>query len=175
VLFEGEITTGVAKITYMLDPFDPGTFFFHCAIHPTTMTGTIAASEGGGGEGGGLVVSAFGLEFDTDEIDLPADQPSKITFDNRDPAIVHNISIFPNEQSLSDPLFDGADITGPDQIVYDVPPFPAGTYYFHCDTHPTMSGDVVVDGGVGGGGGPEGSGGGDGGGGPPTGASGPSG
>jgi plastocyanin len=175
VVFDGEIITGVASITYPLDPFQPGGYFFHCAIHPATMTGKIAASEGAGGGGaGGVVVTASGLAFDTDEIRLPADQPSKITFDNRDPAIVHNISIFADDRSLDDPLFDGPDITGPDQITYDVPAFPAGTYYFHCDTHPTMSGDVTVDGGEGGGG-PEGSGGGEGGGSPTTGASGPSG
>ena len=97
------------------------------------------------------VVVASGLAFDTTEIDLPADQPTQITLDNRDPAVVHNISIFPNEDSLDAPMFDGADVTGPDQASYDVPAFQAGTYYFHCDTHPNMSGSVVVAAGEGGG------------------------
>ncbi len=169
-LAEGNVIAGVAKETVPLEPLEPGTYFFHCAVHPSTMTGTIEASEGGGG---GLVVSASGLAFDTDVINLPPDQPTQLTFDNKDPAVVHNIAIFPNEQSLDAPLFDGANVTGPDQIVYDLPAFPVGTYYFHCNTHPTMSGSVVVeaDGGGGGGGG---------GGEPPpptgaTGASGPSG
>jgi plastocyanin len=166
-LVEGTIITGVAKETVVVDPLAPGTYFFHCAVHPSTMTGTIEASEGGGGGGGGgggLVVVASGLAFDTSEIDLPADEPSQITLDNRDPAVVHNISIFPDENSLDAPMFDGADVTGPNQATYDVPAFPAGTYYFHCDTHPNMAGSVVVaaaDGGGGGGGAP-----------PPTGATG---
>jgi plastocyanin len=170
-LVEGTIITGVAKETVVIEPLAAGSYFFHCAVHPTTMTGTIEASEGGGGggEAGGLVVVASGLAFDTSEIDLPADQPSQITLDNRDPAVVHNISIFPDENSLDAPMFDGADVTGPDQATYDVPAFPAGTYYFHCDTHPSMAGSVVVAPGEGGGGGAGG------GAPPPTGATGASG
>ena len=161
VLFDGEVTTGVAAVEYPIEPLEPGSYFFHCEIHPTTMTGTIDAAEGGGG-GEGVVVSASGLAFDTDQIDLPADRPSTITLDNRDPAIVHNITIFPDE-SLGEPLFDGPDVTGPDQITYEVPPLPAGTYYFHCDTHPVMAGSVAVaGGGGGGGGGPDAGGGGEG-------------
>jgi plastocyanin len=166
ILAEGEIITGVSKTTVPLDALAPGNYFFHCAIHPATMSGTIEASEGGGGAGGGVVVSASNLAFDTDVINLPADQPTKITFDNKDPAVVHNTAIFPSEQELDQPLFDGADVTGPDQVVYDVPALPQGTYYFHCDTHPSMSGSVVVEGA----GPPE-----DTGGAPPTGASGASG
>ncbi|HEY7668462.1 MAG TPA: cupredoxin domain-containing protein [Actinomycetota bacterium] len=164
-LAEGTIITGVAKETVSLEPLQPGSYFFHCAVHPSTMTGTIEASEGGGGgAGGGLVVSASGLAFDTDVINLPADQPTQLTFDNKDPAVVHNIAIFPDEQSLDAPLFDGANVTGPDQIVYDLPAFAVGTYYFHCNTHPTMAGSVVVEAGGGGGGGGEPP--------PPTGATG---
>jgi plastocyanin len=165
-LVEGTIITGVAKETVALEPLATGSYFFHCAVHPSTMTGTIEAAEGGGGGGGsgGLVVVASGLAFDTSEIDLPADQPSQITLDNRDPAVVHNIAIFPDENSLDAPMFDGADVTGPNQATYDVPALPAGTYYFHCDTHPNMAGSVVVAAGGGGGGG--------GGAPPPTGATG---
>jgi len=39
-LFEGEIITGVDKINYEFPaPEDPGTYHFHCDIHPTAMTG----------------------------------------------------------------------------------------------------------------------------------------
>ena len=46
--------------------------------------------------------------------------------------------------TLADVLFRGDLITGPATVDYDLPPLPAGTYYFHCDVHPTMAGDVVV-------------------------------
>jgi plastocyanin len=34
--------------------------------------------------------------------------------------------------------------TGPTTVTYDIPALDAGTYYFHCDVHPTMNGSVVV-------------------------------
>jgi plastocyanin len=39
-LFEGEIITGIDSIDYTFAaPTDPGTYHFHCDIHPTQMTG----------------------------------------------------------------------------------------------------------------------------------------
>ncbi|HEV8574103.1 MAG TPA: cupredoxin domain-containing protein [Dehalococcoidia bacterium] len=39
-LFEGEIITGVSSITYEFTaPEEPGTYHYHCEIHPTAMTG----------------------------------------------------------------------------------------------------------------------------------------
>jgi plastocyanin len=35
-------------------------------------------------------------------------------------------------------------VTGPDKVTYTIPPLESGTYYFHCDIHSTMSGQVVV-------------------------------
>jgi plastocyanin len=35
-------------------------------------------------------------------------------------------------------------VTGPAKVTYDIPALDPGTYYFHCDVHPTMSGNVTV-------------------------------
>ena len=41
-LFEGEVITGVDSIEYEFDaPEDPGTYHFHCDIHPTAMEGEL--------------------------------------------------------------------------------------------------------------------------------------
>ena len=54
---------------------------------------------------------AKALSFDTDEIDLPAGQPSTLTFDNEDAGIPHNIAIY-SDDSLSEILFQGTQFPG---------------------------------------------------------------
>jgi plastocyanin len=172
-LFEGEIITGVREIDYAVDPLAPGGYFFRCIVHPT-MVGEMEAVPGGGGgpggeggPGGGLTVVAQDIAFDTSTIELVAGAPSKITFDNRDAGVQHNIAIY-TDSSLETELFNGELVTGPATVVYEIPPLEAGEYYFQCVVHPNMNGTVVVSeaGGEGGGAtGPTGAG-------PPTGATG---
>jgi plastocyanin len=39
-IYQGARITGVSTITYTFDaPTNPGTYFFRCDVHPTTMTG----------------------------------------------------------------------------------------------------------------------------------------
>jgi plastocyanin len=159
-LFTGELITGPAKVDYKVEPVAEGEYFFHCEVHPTTMTGTITASPGGGeGGGGGVTVVASGLAFDTDTIELPPDAPTTITLENQDAGTPHNIAFY-TDDSLDGSLFVGELVTGPTSIDYDIPPIPPGEYYFHCDVHPNMNGTVVVGGEPGGGGSGGGAGGG---------------
>ncbi len=40
VIYKGARITGVSTVTYTFDaPTTPGTYFFRCDVHPTTMTG----------------------------------------------------------------------------------------------------------------------------------------
>jgi plastocyanin len=145
-LFDGDLVTGPAQVAYEVPALDAGTYFFRCVVHPP-MTGQIDAVEGGGGGGGGgggpVAVAAQNLAFDTDTINLPADAPSTIAFDNRDPGVPHNISIY-SDANLGAVLFQGELVTGPATAEYAIPPEPAGEYYFQCDVHPTMNGTVIV-------------------------------
>jgi len=140
-LFDGPVVTGPAKTTYTVPALPDGEYFFHCKIHPTTMTGTITAAKGAGG----IKVVAHNTAFDVKEIDLPADTPSKLTVDNEDP-FAHNLSIYKDETASGQPFFRFEPFPGPDTKTFDVPAIAAGEYYFHCDIHPTMNGKVVVGG-----------------------------
>jgi len=40
VIYKGKKILGVSNVTYTFDaPTTPGTYFFRCDMHPTTMTG----------------------------------------------------------------------------------------------------------------------------------------
>ncbi len=103
------------------------------------MTGTVTVTEGAGG----VTVVAQNTAFDTDEIHLPADTPSKLTLDNQD-AFAHNLSIYEDDTASGVPLFTFEPFAGPATKTRDVRPLAEGEYYFRCDIHPTMEGTVVV-------------------------------
>jgi plastocyanin len=46
-------SAGPGTETFDVKAIDAGSYFFQCTFHPTTMTGTLVAIEGGGGGGGG--------------------------------------------------------------------------------------------------------------------------
>jgi plastocyanin len=140
-LFDGEVITGPAKTTYAVPALPDGEYFFHCKIHPTTMTGTITAAEGAGG----IKVVAQNTAFDVKEIDLPADTPATLTVENKDP-FAHNLAIYQDESASGTPLFTFEPFPGPATKSFPVPAIKEGEYYFHCDIHPTMNGTVVVGG-----------------------------
>ncbi|MEX1263799.1 MAG: cupredoxin domain-containing protein [Actinomycetota bacterium] len=157
-LFRGAPLTGPDEAPYPVEPLVEGEYFFNCEFHEATMTGTMTAAPGGGEGGEGVTVAAAALEFDTDTIELPAETPTTITFDNQEAGTQHNIAIY-GDDSLAEELFKGDLVTGPASVPYEVPALAEGEYFFQCDVHPTMTGIVVVAGGGGGGGGSGGSGG----------------
>ena len=109
-------------------------------------------------ENGVAAVTAAGLAFTEGScISVPAGEPFQILFDDRDDANAlgqHNIAIFPSANDLANPLFRGELVSGPAKVTYDVEALSAGRYFFHCDVHPQMTGQVVAEEpGIGGGGG----------------------
>ena len=101
-----------------------------------------AAAEEGGGSG--LNVSAVNLQFNTDEIVLPAGEEAEIAFANEDASsIQHNIAIYESEGGKE--LFPGEVIPGGQSTTYSVPALDKGEFYFQCDVHPGMNGTVKVE------------------------------
>ena len=104
-------------------------------------TAAEGGEEGAGGEGGGLSISAEGVQFDTDSLELPADEEASLTFNNAD-TVEHNVSIYEEEGGAE--LFKGDIIPGGQETTYQIPAIEKGEYYFQCDVHPAMNGTVTV-------------------------------
>jgi plastocyanin len=87
-------------------------------------------------------ISAKDLAFSTSTLSAPAGKPFQIAFDNQEGA-PHNVAIY-KDSSAAQKLFGQDPVSGPASVVYDVPALPSGTYYFRCDVHPAMHGELTV-------------------------------
>jgi plastocyanin len=108
--------------------------------------GAAAEPAGGGGSppvaSSGPSLTAQNVQFTTSSLNLPADKPITLHFDNKD-STAHNVAIY--DKAGGKELFKGSVITGPTSTDYKVDPLKAGTYYFQCDIHPdSMNGSVTV-------------------------------
>jgi plastocyanin len=105
---------------------------------------TIGCSAAGGppptAPPGGAVITANGLTFDRQELDVPAGRPFSLLFENREIA-PHNVAIFAEGSATA--LFAGEIFSGEASRIYEVPSLAAGTYRFRCDVHPEMSGTLI--------------------------------
>lgn len=90
-------------------------------------------------------VVARDISFDVKTIALKAGAPSRIEFENADDQVPHNVALYETDAAAAgEKIFTGKIITGPAKATYDFKAPPAGTYYFRCDVHPNMSGQVTV-------------------------------
>jgi plastocyanin len=107
-----------------------------------SASGGGAATPAASAAADAIPLSSKDLQFSTSELVAPAGKPFQIAYDNQEGA-PHNVAIYQSEGGAE--LFKGEVITGPKQIVYNVPAQAAGTYYFQCDVHPNMKGSVTVE------------------------------
>lgn len=98
--------------------------------------------HGAGSEGATVTIAANGLQFDKDELAIPADTEFTLVFNNQE-AQPHNVAIL-EAQGSSNALFRGAIVTGPTESEETVDPIAAGEYYFQCDVHPNMNGTITA-------------------------------
>jgi plastocyanin len=149
VLFRGSPVTGPNSTTYGFTAPGPGTYFFHCEFHPTTMTGKLNVTAGGAGppSASTLDVTAKNLAFNPTSLSAPGGGTVTIKFTNDDPQVPHNIVVFNGTSATGTPLFTGTPVTGPGTATYSFAASPPGTYFFHCEFHPTtMKGTLKIGG-----------------------------
>lgn len=87
------------------------------------------------------------IQFDIDEITVEAGRQVAITFDNQDENIPHNWALYESEEAAQSRtgLIAGSPVeNGPlvQEILFDAPA--PGSYFFVCDVHPNMTGELVV-------------------------------
>ena len=142
----GQPVTGVGTVDVPVSPLTAGSYYFFCEFHPTTMFGTltVAGPPPAPGAPAGPVITAQDLKFSPTTLDVTSGQPTTITFDNEDPGVLHNIQFF-SDKDYTTSIYKGPDVTGVASAQYQLPALGPGTYYFHCDYHPTtMQGTITV-------------------------------
>ena len=90
-----------------------------------------------------VMIVAKDLRFSTSTVSVPANERFQIVFDNQESA-PHNVAIY-RDSSAADQIFGSEPFSGPAMVTYDVPALASGTYFFRCDVHPDMSGEIVVE------------------------------
>ncbi len=118
------------------------------APSPTIDPGDIPAPPvDGGGECGAdgeilLDIVASGIAWDTTCLVAPAGEAFTVNIDNQDAGIPHNFDLLTEE---------GGDQIGATEVqpgvvqeTLDVDPLDAGEYFYICDVHPTMTGNLVA-------------------------------
>jgi plastocyanin len=112
------------------------------------LPGSSAAPEASGGPSvpvttTPMISASSAVSFDQSDVVVAAAKPLTLTFDNKQAGVPHNVAIF-DGPSEAKSLFAGEIVTGPKQVVYNVPALPAGSYYFVCQVHANMHGTITA-------------------------------
>ena len=92
---------------------------------------------------------ARNISFVTKEIKAPAGAAITVDFKNEDVNVPHNMD-FTVDQAGSQSFYKKDPLPGPITSTYSFTAPKAGTYYYHCDVHPNMTGTLLVTGSGGG-------------------------
>jgi cytochrome c oxidase subunit 2 len=109
---------------------------------PSGEPGESAAPNPSQGANTVIQIAAQNTAFDTAELEVAANTPFKIEFDNLDP-LPHNVAIHQGAPT-GEEVFQGEIVTGPTKVTYDVPALQPGPYAFVCTVHPQMTGTLNV-------------------------------
>jgi plastocyanin len=110
----------------------------------TTTTKAAPAAAGGGGSGGTSAdLAAKNIAFVQKTLNLKANSPVVIHFNNQDAGVPHNVDIT-TDSGGSNTLYKQDPVTGPTEQDYKFTTSGPGKLYYHCDVHPNMTGTINV-------------------------------
>jgi cytochrome c oxidase subunit 2 len=136
---------GHHQMFFTIQGVTPADFGSWVKTEQAKAAATPTAGASGGSAATVIKLTAKDVKFSTSTLTAPAGQPFTIQFTNDD-AVPHNVAIFEGSNANGKNVFRGKVFPGPGKTMsYNVPALPAGTYYFHCDVHPTvMNGTLTV-------------------------------
>jgi plastocyanin len=111
------------------------------ASKATTTTAAKAAPGGGGGPSANL--AAKNIAFVQKTLNLKANSPVVIRFNNQDAGVPHNVDITTDPEGNTT-LYKQDPTSGPLETDYKFTTPPPGKLYYHCDVHPNMTGTINV-------------------------------
>ena len=84
------------------------------------------------------------IEFTASELVLPAGEEVGVVFENNEAGVSHNWSLYTSDAATEE-IVIGDLISGgeTDEIIFTAPD--PGPYYYQCDVHPNMNGELVTD------------------------------
>jgi cytochrome c oxidase subunit II len=91
-------------------------------------------------------IAAKDIAFNKDCLSGPVNKEFEIEFENQE-AVPHNVAFFEGKDASAPrilPQEETPAFPGPRTVTYQLPALDAGAYYFHCDVHPGMSGELNV-------------------------------
>jgi cytochrome c oxidase subunit II len=92
-------------------------------------------------------IAAKNVSFDKDCLSGPVNKPFDVKFDNQEP-VPHNVVFFDGQNADAPPILPASQtlpFPGPKETTYKLPALKAGSYFFHCEVHPTaMQGKLQV-------------------------------
>ncbi len=89
-----------------------------------------------------VTVTSADMAFSPAAVTALAGEAFTLALVNED-SMPHNVAIY-TDSSRSTKLFAGELVTNA-EVVYEVPALEAGTYFFDCELHPEMVGEMVAE------------------------------
>jgi hypothetical protein len=102
-----------------------------------------ASAAPSGGAGGGVTLTASGINWVEKELTAPADMPFSLRLDNQDNGVPHDVVI---KDGTGAEVVRSEIITGIATVDLDVPALAPGAYTYVCSIHPNMTGTLTAGG-----------------------------
>lgn len=100
--------------------------------------------EAHGAEHDGVIrIVAKETAFDKKKLTVKAGEKVYIEFENKDEELYHNVAVYEGEGPSAKPIFNGEGFPGEDSREYEFTAPRPGKYFFVCDFHVNMTGELV--------------------------------